>query len=270
MVSKLVPVSRRAEEDPQPNPAASDDRPDVTRKKRVPASGRFPALRQEKLTVGRMVEPAVVAIPPPGGFDPVVLDELPLRVLELSSDVALSELNAVLGHAGPAAEPVYPAALVVCAPPPEQLELADIVDSARACSPWTKTFALAGGGRLPVWLRTEAEGLEVELIDMRTSREAVNAMIAARAESVLNVRRRALRLGARLGLTRAVHEVLVGFAHGSSPSYLARLFGLTCGTIESHAKNLYSKASIHSRGELLQLVHDEPLRPGRPSARRRR
>ncbi len=55
--------------------------------------------------------------------------------------------------------------------------------------------------------------------------------------------------GERVVLTRREAAILDLVARGDSYSDVAKALGVSVGTIQTHAKNIYAKLSVHSRGE---------------------
>ena len=74
--------------------------------------------------------------------------------------------------------------------------------------------------------------------------------------------------GERVLLTRREAAILDLIARGDSYSDVARALGVSVGTIQTHAKNIYAKLSVHSRGEaVFEAQRRGLLQLGAPTAR---
>lgn len=62
-------------------------------------------------------------------------------------------------------------------------------------------------------------------------------------------------LAEALGLTHAETRVLRSFAELNSPSEIASNLGISLGTVRSHFKTIYAKASVSTSTQLLRLAH---------------
>ena len=71
------------------------------------------------------------------------------------------------------------------------------------------------------------------------------------------------------GLTPREEHVARLIAEGNTQRRVAELEGITLGTVQSHVKSIYRKLGIHSRQELIDLVHAPGAQGGdaRPEAR---
>ncbi|NLG10731.1 MAG: helix-turn-helix transcriptional regulator, partial [Coriobacteriaceae bacterium] len=56
------------------------------------------------------------------------------------------------------------------------------------------------------------------------------------------------------GLSPRETEILIEFAHGRSASYISNSFYISEHTVKTHLRRIYSKAKIHNRQELLNLI----------------
>lgn len=58
------------------------------------------------------------------------------------------------------------------------------------------------------------------------------------------------------GLSARETEVFVLFSQGRSTPYIRDVLHISKNTVDSHAKNIYRKLEVHSRQELINLVHE--------------
>ena len=56
------------------------------------------------------------------------------------------------------------------------------------------------------------------------------------------------------GLSPRETEILIEFAHGRSASYIGNNFFISEHTVKTHLRRIYSKAKVHNRQELLNLI----------------
>ena len=64
------------------------------------------------------------------------------------------------------------------------------------------------------------------------------------------------RFSQKVMLTDRERQVLDLFVHGRSASFIARRLSISLSTTKTHLRNIYIKAGVHSRQELLDLVEE--------------
>ena len=70
-------------------------------------------------------------------------------------------------------------------------------------------------------------------------------------------------------LTKREAAILDLIAQGDSYGEVAKLLSVSVGTVQTHIKNIYSKLSVHSRGEAVFEAHRRGLlQLGHPRTRR--
>ena len=72
---------------------------------------------------------------------------------------------------------------------------------------------------------------------------------------------RCAQLARRCGLTPREHAVLCLLARGMSAPFISDQMSISRNTVDTHIKNIYRKAAVHSRDELITAVYAEPLPP---------
>ena len=58
-------------------------------------------------------------------------------------------------------------------------------------------------------------------------------------------------------LTEREEQVAILIAEGNSQKKISELIGVSVGTVQTHIKAVYRKLGIHSRQELIDLVHGQ-------------
>ena len=89
-------------------------------------------------------------------------------------------------------------------------------------------------------------------------RLAVRSHVSATAplpSAEKNADERCLALASRYGLSKRELETLVYLAQGRSAPYIADEQFLSVNTVRTHIKRIYAKMDVHSKEELLDLVH---------------
>ena len=64
------------------------------------------------------------------------------------------------------------------------------------------------------------------------------------------------KLGTEYGLTRREKEILCLLAQGRGRQYISEALVISEGTAKTHIKHVYAKLSVHSKDELLNLIHE--------------
>lgn len=63
-------------------------------------------------------------------------------------------------------------------------------------------------------------------------------------------------IASQYGLTPREKEVMTLLAEGNTMKKVASVLRISLGTVQSHSKSIYRKLNVHSRQELVDLVHD--------------